>query len=133
MRIVIYHVVDQRKPPFTNILHRSEVSCSRRGAIIVIVRIDGLDRTGSHDNIHTCVKLTKGVMDTQFGIPPVKSLQYSIPVSFGTVASNAFCWGPAYIASRKAEWTGPLVPWNEGTEFAPFSSCWASGGENDSA
>lgn len=42
---------------------------------------------------------TSGVTDTQFGVPPFKSLNLLIPVKLTMVSMNAGCWGPPYIAS----------------------------------
>lgn len=72
-------------------------------------------------------------METQFGVPPFKSLKCLIPVTFTIVSTNAGICGPPYISSGYVTCTGPVVPWYDAMEAAPLACCWALGAENVSA
>ena len=57
------------------------------------------------------MRLARGVIETELGFPPLRSLKRCIPVSPTIVLANAFCCGPPYMASGKATCTGPEDPW----------------------
>lgn len=76
---------------------------------------------------------TKGVIETQLDFPPFKSGSSVMWVRPTVAATNAFIWGPPYIASGYVTWTGPVVPWNDAFDAAPLARCWSLGAENDSA